>query len=83
MACAPFFVSVVVGIFFKNEKLGVNSSGSVRSRRVYISIYVSLVVTVVLAVVILHEKMTFVSVAGALLILLGLIVSQKKVNQKK
>ena len=32
---------------------------------------------------ILHEKMTFISVAGALLILLGLIVSQKKVNQKK
>lgn len=45
-------------------------------------IYVSPVVTVVLSVVILHEKMTFVSVAGALLILLGLIVSQKKVNQK-
>ena len=31
----------------------------------------------------LHEKMTFVSVTGALLILLGLIVSQKKINQKK
>ena len=46
-------------------------------------IYVSPVVTVVLSVVILHEKMTVVSVAGALLILLGLIVSQKKVNQKK
>ena len=40
-------------------------------------------VTVVLSVVILHEKMTFVSVTGALLILLGLIVSQKKINQKK
>ena len=46
-------------------------------------IYVSPVVTVVLSVVILHEKMTFVSVTGALLILLGLIVSQKKINQKK
>ncbi|MEQ3355664.1 MAG: hypothetical protein ACLR42_10690 [Dorea longicatena] len=44
---------------------------------------VSWVVTVVLSVVILHEKMTFVSVTGALLILLGLIVSQKKINQKK
>lgn len=43
-------------------------------------IYVSLVV---LSVVILHEKMMFVSVTGALLILLGLIVSQKKINQKK
>ena len=41
------------------------------------------IVTVVLSVVILHEKMTFVSVTGALLILLGLIVSQKKINQKK
>ena len=46
-------------------------------------IYVSPVVTVVLSVMILHEKITFISVAGALLILLGLIVSQKKVNQKK
>ena len=46
-------------------------------------IYVSPVVTVVLSVVILHEKMTFVSVTGALLIPLGLIVSQKKINQKK
>ena len=46
-------------------------------------IYVSPDVTVVLSVVILHEKMTFVSVTGALLILLGLIVSQKKINQKK
>ena len=46
-------------------------------------IYVSPVVTVVLSVVILHEKMTFVSVTGALLILRGLIVSQKKINQKK
>lgn len=46
-------------------------------------IYVSPVVTVVLSVVILHEKMTFVSVTGALLILPGLIVSQKKINQKK
>lgn len=45
--------------------------------------WVSWVVTVVLSVVILHEKMTFVSVTGALLILLGLIVSQKKINQKK
>lgn len=43
-------------------------------------IYVSLVV---LSVVILYEKMMFVSVTGALLILLGLIVSQKKINQKK
>lgn len=41
-------------------------------------IYVSPVVTVVLSVVILHEKMTVVSVTGAVLILLGLIVSQKK-----
>ena len=44
-------------------------------------IYVSPVVTVVLSVVILHEKMTVVSVAGAILILLGLIVSQKKMKK--
>lgn len=44
-------------------------------------IYVSPVVTVVLSVVILHEKMTVVSVSGAILILLGLIVSQKKMKK--
>ena len=44
-------------------------------------IYVSPVVTVVLSVVILHEKMTVVSAAGAILILLGLIVSQKKMKK--
>lgn len=103
VACAPFFVAVIVGIFFKNEKpeiilnflfLGVGASvlgfflwnlsakwiGAIKTS---VYIYVSPVVTVVLSVVILHEKMTFVSVTGALLILLGLIVSQKKINQKK
>ena len=100
VACAPFFVAVIVGIFFKNEKpeiilnflfLGVGASALgfflwnlstkwIGAIKTSVYIYVSLVV---LSVVILHEKMTFVSVTGALLILLGLIVSQKKINQKK
>ena len=62
------------GIFLPNGSDAIKTS---------VYIYVSPVVTVVLSVVILHEKMTFVSVTGALLILLGLIVSQKKINQKK
>lgn len=41
-------------------------------------IYVSPIVTVVLSVFVLHEKMTIVSVIGAMLILLGLVISQKK-----
>lgn len=41
-------------------------------------IYVSPVVTVVLSVLVLHEKMTMASVAGAALIFIGLVVSQKK-----
>lgn len=41
-------------------------------------IYVSPVVTVVLSVFVLHEKMTVVSVLGAVLIFVGLVVSQKK-----
>lgn len=102
VACAPFFVAVIVGIFFKNEKLeiilnflflGVGASALgfflwnlfakwIGAIKTSVYIYVSPVVTVVLSVVILHEKMTFVSVTGALLILLGLIVSQKKINQK-
>ena len=143
VACAPFFVAVVVGIFFKNEKPGVNffigfiiaiigvamismngakslhlnpkgdmalfkrpeiilnflflgvvasalgfflwnlSTKWIGAIKTSVYIYVSPVVTVVLSVVILHEKMTFVSVAGALLILLGLIVSQKKMKNKR
>lgn len=44
-------------------------------------IYVSPVVTVVLSVFILHEKMTFVSLIGSLLIFVGLILSQKKTQE--
>ena len=167
VACAPFFVAVIVGIFFKNEKPGVNffigfviaiigiamismngakslhlnpkgdmlaftamiswgcysavikkigqkvswdmtqfqrpeiilnflflgvgasamgfflwnlSTKWIGAIKTSVYIYVSPVVTVVLSVVILHEKMTVVSVSGAVLILLGLIVSQKKRN---
>ena len=42
-----------------------------------IYIYVSPVVTVVLSVLILHEKMTIVSILGAALIFVGLVISQK------
>ncbi len=41
-------------------------------------IYVSPVVTVVLSVLILHEKLTPMSVFGSLLIFAGLVISQKK-----
>ena len=41
-------------------------------------IYVSPVVTVVLSVFVLHEKMTVTSVIGSILILVGLVVSQRK-----
>ena len=40
-------------------------------------IYVSPVVTVVLSVLILHEKITLVSVIGAIMIFIGLVISQK------
>ena len=42
-----------------------------------IYIYVSPVVTVVLSVLILHEKITMVSVIGTMLIFIGLVISQK------
>ena len=42
-----------------------------------IYIYVSPVVTVVLSVLILHEKITMVSVIGSILIFIGLVISQK------
>ncbi len=45
-------------------------------------IYVSPVVTVVLSVFILHEKMTFVSLIGSLLIFAGLLLSQKKTREQ-
>ena len=46
-------------------------------------IYISPVVTVVLSVLILHEKMTVTSAAGAALIFVGLVVSQKKAAIRK
>lgn len=41
-------------------------------------IYVSPIVTVVLSLIVLHEKMTIFSVVGAVLILIGLLLSQKQ-----
>jgi drug/metabolite transporter (DMT)-like permease len=164
VACAPFFVAVMVGFFFKNERSGIyfyigfvvaiagvilislngqknlqlNPLGDglaflamiswgcysalVRkigeweypviavTRRIYfyrilflglcasamgfllwnlstkwigavktsVYIYVSPVVTVVLSMLVLHEKITLVSLAGSILIFIGLIISQKK-----
>lgn len=46
--------------------------------RTSVYIYVSPVVTVTLSVLILHEKITVLSVIGALLIFAGLILSQKR-----
>ena len=45
-------------------------------------IYVSPVVTVVLSMIVLHEKMTAVSVFGSVLIFVGLIISQKRRNKQ-
>ena len=42
-----------------------------------IYIYVSPVITVILSVLILHEKVTIVSVIGAVLIFIGLVISQR------
>ena len=39
--------------------------------------YVSPVITVILSVLILHEKITVISIIGTILILIGLVVSQK------
>lgn len=46
--------------------------------RTSVYIYVSPVVTVALSVLILHEKVTMVSVLGSILIFAGLLISQKK-----
>lgn len=46
-------------------------------------IYVSPIVTVLLSVFVLHEKMTLVSVCGAVLILTGLVISQRTSKEKK
>ena len=39
--------------------------------------YVSPVITVILSVLILHEKITVISIIGTVLILIGLVISQK------
>ncbi|MFQ9487227.1 MAG: EamA family transporter [Anaerostipes hadrus] len=42
-----------------------------------IYIYVSPVITVILSVLILHKKITVISIIGTVLILIGLVISQK------
>ena len=42
-----------------------------------IYIYVSPVITVILSLLILHEKITVISIIGTVLILIGLVISQK------
>ena len=46
-----------------------------QSRRVFIFTYP--VITVILSVLILHEKITVISIIGTVLILIGLVISQK------
>lgn len=48
-----------------------------RNPRTSIYIYVSPVITVILSVLILHEKITVISIIGTVLILIGLVISQK------
>ena len=69
----PWSWASAMGFFLWN--LSTKWIGAIKTS---VYIYVSPVVTVVLSVIVLHEKMTFVSVVGAILILTGLIVSQKK-----
>ena len=40
------------------------------------------VITVILSVLILHEKITVISIIGTVLILIGLVISQKKLRQQ-
>ena len=60
------------GFFLWN--LATQWSGAIKTS---VYIYVSPIVTVVLSMVVLHEKMTIVSVIGAVFILVGLVMSQK------
>ena len=50
-------------------------NGLAQSRRVFIFTYP--VITVILSVLILHEKITVISIIGTVLILIGLVISQK------
>nr|WP_244090762.1 EamA family transporter [Anaerostipes hadrus] len=47
-----------------------------QSRQVSIFTY-PLYITVILSVLILHEKITVISIIGTVLILIGLVISQK------
>lgn len=44
-------------------------------------IYISPIVTVLLSVIILHERLTLISVFGAVLIIIGLMVSQQRLSK--
>ncbi|MBU5460843.1 EamA family transporter [Anaerostipes sp. MSJ-23] len=43
----------------------------------YVLFYQNTVITVILSVLILHEKITVISIIGTVLILIGLVISQK------
>lgn len=66
-------VASVVGFLLWN--LSTKWIGAVKTS---VYIYVSPVVTVVLSMLVLHEKMTVVSVIGSALIFVGLVISQKR-----
>ena len=66
-------VASAVGFFLWN--LSTKWIGAVKTS---VYIYVSPVVTVVLSMFVLDEKMTVASVSGSILILVGLIISQKR-----
>ena len=81
-------VKFSLGFFGKLEMSGAKKIGEWEcpivavTRRVYfygiLFLIPVLIQQVVLSVLVLHEKMTMASVAGAALIFIGLVISQKK-----
>ncbi|GAB1476479.1 DMT family transporter [Bacillota bacterium] len=75
-----FLAFVALGISFLTWNFAVGILGSVKTATY---LYFSPIVTIVASVLILHEPITWISLTGSFLIILGLVVSERKRKEKE
>lgn len=73
-----FLAFIALGLSFLTWNFAVGILGSVKTATY---LYFSPIVTIVASIIILHEPITWISFTGSVLIILGLIVSERKKKQ--
>lgn len=74
-----FLAFVALGLSFLTWNFAVGILGSVKTATY---LYFSPIVTIVASIIILHEPITWISLTGSVLIILGLVVSERKKKEK-